>query len=87
MEPVQSETTMLSDYQTAMAVSQKFADPHYYRGYTVKLFHGKGSLFNLEKTIVSVLHKELEYEVEKFNCKKVGSHTGEDQNQIRTSTC
>ena len=28
-------------------------------------------LFNLEKTVVSVLHKELEYKVEKLNYKKV----------------
>ena len=29
-------------------------------------------LFNLEKTTVSVLHKELEYKVEKLKYKKVG---------------
>ena len=28
-----------------------------------------GGLFNLEKTRVSVLHKELEYKVEKLKCK------------------
>ena len=28
-----------------------------------------GGLFNLEKTQVSVLHKELEYKVEKLKCK------------------
>ena len=38
-------------------------------------------LFNLEKTTVSVLHKELEYKVEKLKYKKVG-HAAEDQNQI-----
>ena len=36
-----------------------------------------GGLVNLEKTIVSVLHEELEYKVEKFKNKKV-----ECQNQI-----
>ena len=30
-----------------------------------------GGLFNLEKTMVSVLHKELEYKVEKFKHKKL----------------
>ena len=29
-----------------------------------------GDLFNLEKTMVSVLHKELEYKVEKLKYKK-----------------
>ena len=31
---------------------------------------GGGGLFNLEKTMVSVLHKELEYKVEKLKNKK-----------------
>ena len=44
-----------------------------------------GGLFNLEKTMVSVLHKELEYEVEKLKYKKIEGHAAEDQNQIRTS--
>ena len=44
-----------------------------------------GGLFNLEKTMVSVLHKELEYEVEKLKYKKIEVHAAEDQNQIRTS--
>ena len=39
-------------------------------------------LFHLEETIVSVLHKELEYKVEKLKCKKVGGHAVRDQNQI-----
>ena len=43
-----------------------------------------GGLLNLEKTMVSVLHKELEYKVEKLENKKVGGHAAEDQNQIRT---
>ena len=34
--------------------------------------------------MVSVLHKELEYKVEKLKYKKVGGHATEDQNQIRT---
>ena len=35
--------------------------------------------------MVSFLHKEIEYEVEKLKYKKVGGHATEDQNQIRTS--
>ena len=34
--------------------------------------------------MVSVLHKELEYKVEKLKYKKVGGHAAEDQKQIRT---
>ena len=37
-----------------------------------------GCLFKLEKTVVSVLHKELEYKVEKLKYKKVGDHAAED---------
>ena len=36
----------------------------------------------LEKMMVSVLHKELKYKVEKLKNKKVGGHAVEDQNQI-----
>ena len=36
--------------------------------------------------MVSVLHKELEYKVEKLKYKKVGGHAAEHQNQIRAST-
>ena len=32
----------------------------------------RGGLFNLEMTMVSVLHKELEYKVEKLKNKKGG---------------
>ena len=46
----------------------------------------RGSLFYLAKTMVSVLHKELEYKVEKLKYKKVGGHAAEDQNQIRNSS-
>ena len=46
----------------------------------------EGDLFNLEKMMVSVLHKELEYRVEKLKYKKVGGHAAEDQNQIRNSS-
>ena len=46
----------------------------------------RGSLSNSEKTMVSVLHKELEYEVEKLKYKKFLGHEAEDQNQIRTSS-
>ena len=45
-----------------------------------------GRLINLEKMLVSVLHKELEYKVEKFKNKKVGGHAAKDQNQIWTSS-
>ena len=52
------------------------------------LFEGRGGkgLFNLEMTIVSVLHKEVEYKVEKLKNKKGGGHVAEDQKQIRTSS-
>ena len=46
-----------------------------------------GGLFNLEKTMVSVLHRELEYKAEEtLKNKKVVGHAAEDQNQIRTSS-
>ena len=41
------------------------------------LISGGGGLFNLEETMVSVLHKELEYKVEKLKNKKVGGHVAE----------
>ena len=43
-------------------------------------------LFHLERMMVSVLHKELEYKVEKVKYKKVGRHVDKDQNQIQTSS-
>ena len=46
------------------------------------LFERGGGVFNLEKTVVSVLHKELEYKVEKLRNQKVGGDAAEDQNQI-----
>ena len=45
-----------------------------------------GGLFNLEKSMASVLHKELEQKVEKLKNKRDGGHAAEDQNQIRTSS-
>ena len=36
--------------------------------------------------MASVLHKELEYKVEKLTYKTVGGHAAEDQKQIRTSS-
>ena len=39
-----------------------------------RLIWEEGGLFNLEVTMVSVLHKELEYKEEKLKCKKVGGH-------------
>ena len=46
------------------------------------LFERGGALMNLEKMLVSILHKELEYKVEKFKIKKVGGHAAKDQDQI-----
>ena len=46
----------------------------------------RGGLINLEKMTVSVLHKELEYKVEKLKYKKVRGHAAKDQNQIQTSS-
>ena len=43
---------------------------------------GGGELFNLEKTMVSVLHKDLEYKVDKLRYKKVGGQAARDQKQI-----
>ena len=53
--------------------------------------HGRGvferrGLFHLEETMVSVLHKELEFKVEKVKYNKVGCHVAKDQNQIQTSS-
>ena len=45
-----------------------------------------GGLFNSEKRMVSVLHKDLKYKVDKLKCKKVGGLGAEDQNQIRTTS-
>ena len=43
---------------------------------------GGGGLLHLEKTIVSALHKELEYKVEKLKYRKVEHHAAEDQKRI-----
>ena len=43
-------------------------------------------LFNLEKMMVSVLLKELEYEVGKLNYRKVEGHVAKNQSQIQTSS-
>ena len=43
--------------------------PHNCKGYAGIIETG-GSIFNLETTMVSVLHKELEYKVEKLDYKK-----------------
>ena len=45
---------------------------------------GRG-LLNLAKKVVSVLHKELEYQVEKFKYRKL-EVMQEDQKQIRASS-
>ena len=49
------------------------------------LFERGGGIFNLEKRMVSVLHKNLEYKGEKLKYKKVGGLAAEDQKQIRTT--
>ena len=55
--------------------SIKTPPPPHWEAY---LFHAHlragGGLFNLEKMMVSVLHKELEYKVENLKYKKVGGH-------------
>ena len=46
----------------------------------------RGGIFNLETMMVSVLHKELEYKVEKLKYEiEVLGHAAENQNQIQTS--
>ena len=37
-----------------------------------------GGLLNLEKTVVSVLHKELGYKVEKLKYRRVVDHAAKD---------
>ena len=56
----------------------------YYRKSSIK--PPLGSLFNLEKMTVSVLHKDLEYKVDKLKYKMVRGHAAEDENQIQTSS-
>ena len=51
-----------------------------------ELIWDRGALLQLEKMMVSVLHKELKYKVVKVKYKKVKHHAAEDQNQIRTSS-
>ena len=46
------------------------------------LFERGGHIFNLEKSVVSVVHKNQEYKVEKLKYKKVGGLAAEDQKQI-----
>ena len=43
-------------------------------------------LFNLAKTMVLILHKELEYKMAKAQVQEVGDHAAEDQKQIGTSS-
>ena len=45
---------------------------------------GGGRLLNLEKMMVSVFHKDLEYKVDKLKYKMVGGHAAKDKNQIQT---
>ena len=50
------------------------------------LFGRRGGLFTLEKTMVSVVHKELEHKGEKLKNKMVGVHAAVNQNQIQISS-
>ena len=44
-------------------------------------------LFNVEETMVSVLHKELGYKEEnKAQVQELWGHAAEDQNQVQTSS-
>ena len=54
-------------------------------GYRDRSLFEMGGLFNLEQTMVSVVHKELEYKVEKLKYKEVRGYVAEDHKQIRTS--
>ena len=51
-----------------------------------RLFERGGAYLIWKKKMVSVLHKELKYKVEKFKNKKFGGFAAEDQNQIGTSS-
>ena len=42
----------------------------------------EGGLFNLEKTMVSVLHKAVDYKVEKLKNKKVRGHAAEIKSEL-----
>ena len=44
------------------------------------------SLFTLAKMMVSVLHKELEYKMEKLKYEKAGGYAAEDQKQTQISS-
>ena len=46
----------------------------------------RGSLFTLAKMMVSVLHKELEYKMEKLKYEKAGGYAAEDQKQTQISS-
>ena len=50
---------------------------------TVNPLFSRG-LFNLEKMMVSVFHKDLKYKVDKLKYKMVGGHAAKDENQIQT---
>ena len=45
-----------------------------------------GGLFNLEKTVVSVLHKKPRIQSGNAQVEEVGGHAAEDQKQIRNSS-
>ena len=94
---IQNHVNEKRDQQTILPLlscRKSSINPHWGGGaylFQAHLRGGRGGLnrdrglFNLEKTMVSVLHKELEYEVEKLKYKKIEVHAAEDQNQIRTS--
>ena len=61
-----------------------FSNCVYYCKSSIQPPPGGGGLFNLEKMMVSVFHKDLEYKVDKLKYKMVGGHAAKDQNQIQT---
>ena len=46
----------------------------------------KRGLFNLEKTMLLVLHNELQHTLEKLKYKKGGDHAAEDHHENRSSS-
>ena len=78
----ESNRKRFPDSWIRIIINPLLSSPPHLRGSLIET----GGLFNLETTMVSVLHKELEYKMEKLKHKKVGGHAAEDQNQIRTSS-
>ena len=86
---------LLSDFFGLLS-SKNFASMATWRNDVSSLLRPLGGLFisspfegghNRDGGLLPVLHKEfIEYKVEKLKNKKVGGHSDEDQNQIRTSS-